>query len=262
MLWRCGSAHSMSGHSKWATIKRKKGDLDAKKGKIFTKAVREITTAARMGGADPGGNPRLRAAIQAAKAVRMPADNIDRAIKKGIGALDGPPVEEIFYEGYGPSGVAFYVSVQTDNRNRTSSDVRSAFTKQDGNLGTTGSVGYLFRNRGIFTFPSTHYTEEQLLDIALEQGADDVRAEGSTYVVDCDFKLFAPLMDAFDKAGYVYEEAELTWIPDTTIKVAGTDAEKVLRLVERLEDLDDVQKVYANFDIDEAEFERIANMSN
>jgi YebC/PmpR family DNA-binding regulatory protein len=250
----------MSGHSKWATIKRKKGDLDAKKGKIFTKAVREITTAARLGGGDPGGNPRLRAAVQAAKAARMPADNIDRAIKKGTGALDGPPVEEIFYEGYGPGGVALYIEAQTDNRNRTSSDVRAAFSKNDGNLGTAGSVGYLFKNRGQFVFDGSRHTEDQLMEAALNVGADDVRGDDSVVVVECDYKDFAQVMDGLDAAQLKYDGAELTWVPDTTIKVAGPEAEKVLRLVERLEDLDDVQKVYANFDIDESELERIAKL--
>jgi YebC/PmpR family DNA-binding regulatory protein len=251
----------MSGHSKWATIKRKKGDIDAKRGKIFTKAVREITTAARLGGGDIAGNPRLRAAVQAAKAARMPADNIERAIKKGTGDSDGPPVEETAYEGYGPGGVAVLIEAQTDNRNRTSSDVRVAFTKNDGNLGTTGSVAYLFRKVGQFRFDAAHYSEDQLINIGLNAGADDVRLEDDSIVVECEFKSFAPLMDALDAAKLAYESAELTCVPDTTIPVAGAHAEKVLRLIERLEDLDDVQKVYANFDIDEAEFERIANLS-
>ena len=248
----------MSGHSKWATIKRKKGEIDAKKGKVFTKLVREITTAARMGGGDLNGNPRLRAAITAAKAGSMPADNITRAIKKGTGALEGPPVEEIAYEGYGVAGVAVFVEAQTDNRNRTSAEVRAAFTKQGGNLGNTGSVGWMFRPRGQFVFDGSKYSEDQLMEVALEAGADDVRTDGSVVIVECPIKEFAHLLDAFDAEKMVYENGEMTMIPDNLIKVSGSDAEKCLRLVERLEDLDDVQKVYANFDIDEAELERIA----
>ena len=248
----------MSGHSKWATIKRKKGEIDAKRGKIFTKLVREITTAARIGGGDFNGNPRLRAAVAAAKAGRMPADNIDRAVKKGTGALEGPPVEEIAYEGYGVAGVAVFVEAQTDNRNRTSAEVRAAFTKQGGNLGNTGSVGWMFKQRGQFVFDASTYSEDTLMEVALEAGADDVRSEGNMVIVECVPKEFAHLLDAFEAKQMTYENGELTMIPDNFIKVSGADAEKVLRLVERLEDLDDVQKVYANFDVDEAELERIA----
>lgn len=248
----------MSGHSKWATIKRKKGEIDAKKGKVFTKLVREITTAARLGGGDINGNPRLRAAVAAAKAGSMPADNITRAIKKGTGALEGPPVEEIAYEGYGVAGVAVFVEAQTDNRNRTSAEVRAAFTKLGGNLGNTGSVGWMFKARGQFVFDGSKYSEDELMEAALEAGADDVRSEGGAVVVECNPKEFAHLLDAFEAKKMVYESGELTMIPDNLVKVSGGDAEKLLRLVERLEDLDDVQKVYANFDIDEAELERIA----
>ena len=248
----------MSGHSKWATIKRKKGELDAKKGKIFTKVVREITTAARLGGGDISGNPRLRAAVALAKAERMPADNIDRAIKKGTGALEGPPVEETSYEGYGPGGVAVFVEAQTDNRNRTTSEVRAAFSKLGGNLGAAGSVGWMFNKRGVFTFDAKKYSEEELMDVALDAGAEEIRADGEMIVVEGDPKLFAQLMDRFEAQNIKFESAELTMLPGNSIKVGGTDAEKIVRLVERLEDLDDVQKVYANFDIDEAELERIA----
>ena len=248
----------MSGHSKWATIKRKKGEIDAKRGKIFTKVVREITTAARIGGGDVNGNPRLRAAVALAKASRMPADNIERAIKKGTGAMDGPPVEEISYEGYGPGGVAVFVEAQTDNRNRTSSEVRSAFTKQNGNLGASGSVGWMFLKRGQYIFDAQKYDEEQIMEAALDAGADDVRSENDSIVVLSDPKSFAQLLDHFDTKGLKYDSAELTMIAENMVKVAGGDAEKVLRLIERLEDLDDVQKVYANFDIDENELERIA----
>ena len=248
----------MSGHSKWATIKRKKGAADAKRGKIFTKLVRELTTAARMGGGDPGGNPRLRAAIATAKANRMPADNIDRAIKKGTGDLDGPPVEEASYEGYGPGGIAFFVEVQTDNKNRTGAEVRAAFSKLDGNLGAPGSVAWMFTKIGAFTFDGSKYNEDQLLEVALEAGADDVSPDGDDLVVKCDPKAFADVADHLDQAEITYEQAELTMVPDNTTEVSGRDAEKVLALVERLEDLDDVMKVYANFDISAEELERIA----
>lgn len=251
----------MSGHSKWATIKRKKGEIDAKRGKVFTKLVREITTAARMGGGDINGNPRLRAAVTSAKAGRMPADNIDRAIKKGTGALEGPPVEEISYEGYGPGGVAVFVEAQTDNRNRTSSEVRAAFTKLNGNLGATGSVGWMFHKRGQFVFDAQKYTEDQIMEAALDAGGDDVRSDSDSIVVFCELRAFTQLLDHFDAQGLKYESAELTMISENQVKVSGGDAEKVLRLVERLEDLDDVQKVHANFDIDESELERIAAAS-
>jgi YebC/PmpR family DNA-binding regulatory protein len=251
----------MSGHSKWATIKRKKGSIDAKRGKIFTKLVREVTTAARLGGGDIAGNPRLRAAVAAAKAGCMPADNIERAIKKGTGELEGPPVEEISYEGYGVAGVAVFVEAQTDNRNRTSSEVRASFAKMGGNLGASGSVAWMFQKRGIFVFASAQYSEDQLLEVALEAGADDVRLEGPQRVVECAPRAFMALLDKFDSEAMAYESAEITMIPDTTVKVDGANADRVVRLVERLEDLDDVQKVYANFDIDEAELERIAAAS-
>lgn len=251
----------MSGHSKWATIKRKKGAADAKRGKIFTKLVREVTTAARLGGGDPSANPRLRAAIAAAKAGSMPAGNIERAIKKGTGKLEGPPVEESSYEGYGAAGVAFFIEVQTDNRNRTSAEVRAAFTKQNGNLGASGSVAWMFKAIGQFTFDAGKYTEDEIMEAALDGGAEDVATEGDVIVVQCDPKDFTKVLDVFDKLELKCDGAELTRVPDNTVKVGGGDAELVLRLLEVLEDLDDVQKVYANFDIDVAELERIAAAS-
>lgn len=250
----------MSGHSKWATIKRKKGDLDAKKGKIFTKLVREVTTAARIGGGDMGGNPRLRAAVQAAKAARMPADNIERAIKKGTGALEGPPVEETFYEGYGPGGVAFYVEAQTDNRNRTTSDVRAAFAKNGGNMGATGSVAWLFRARAVFEVPLA-VGEEHAMEVCLDAGIEDVRRQGDTLVLEAEVKQFAAMLDALEAAKIAYQSAELTMICENAITVAGEDALKCLRLSEKLEELDDVQRVHANYDIDEVEMERLAGVS-
>ncbi len=249
----------MSGHSKWSTIKRKKGAIDAKKGKIFTKLVREIMTAARIGGGDPNGNPRLRAAITAAKAERMPADNIERAIKKATGVGDGPPPEDITYEGYGPGGVAMLVEAQTDNRNRTSAEVRATFTKTGGNMGAAGSVAWMFKKRGVFTFDSAKYAEEEIMEAALEAGADDVSSDADVITVVSDPKAFIALADRFEKSNMQPTSAELTMIPDNTVKVAGAAAEQLLKLIERLEDLDDVQKVHANFDVDTAEMERIAS---
>lgn len=248
----------MSGHSKWSTIKRKKGAADAKKGKIFTKLVRELTTAARMGGGDPNGNPRLRAAVAAARLERMPSDNIERAIKRGTGELEGPPVEETSYEGYAPGGVAVFVEAQTDNKNRTSSEVRTVFNKSNGSLGAAGSVAWMFHKRGQFVFDAKKYTEDELMEAALEAGADDVRREGDNWVVYSDPKAFAQVLEQLEKRELQYESAELTMIPENTVKVSGDAAEQVLKLVERLEELDDVAKVYANFDIDDAELERIA----
>ncbi|MEZ4273243.1 MAG: YebC/PmpR family DNA-binding transcriptional regulator [Myxococcota bacterium] len=247
----------MSGHSKWSTIKRKKGEADSKKGKIFTKLVREITTAARMGGGDPSGNPRLRAAVAAARVERMPTDNIERAIKRGTGELEGPPVEEISYEGYAAAGVAVFIEAQTDNRNRTSAEVRSAFSKNGGNLGQSGSVGWMFNKCGQFVFDASKYTEDEVIEAALEGGAEDVVHDGPSITVTCDTRIFTDLLDHFEKLQFQYDSAELTMVPENSIKVAGDEAELVLRLVEKLEDLDDVQKVYANFDIDEAELERL-----
>lgn len=250
--------NGMSGHSKWATIKRKKGAIDAKRGKVFTKLVREVTTAARLGGGDPVGNPRLRAAVAAARAQGMPSDNVTRAIKKGTGELDGPAVEECSYEAYGPGGVALLIEAQTDNRNRTSAEVRSVLTKNNSSLGAPGSVAYLFKTFGMFNFDADKYGEEEVMEAALEAGAEDVRNEGSALNVTCDPKLFADVMDHFDKLGMKYDDAEVTMIPDTTAKITGHDAEQLLKLIERLEDLEDVQKVHANFDIDDEELERIA----
>ena len=251
----------MSGHSKWATIKRKKGDLDAKKGKIFTKLVREITTAARLGGKDPGANPRLRLAITAAKAARMPADNIERGIKKGIGALEGPPVEEVVYEGYGPAGTALYVEAQTDNRNRTSSDIRGAFSKQGGNLGASGSVAWMFDAKGQICVAPGKLDADTAMELCIEAGADDVQLTDEGYVFECDYRAFAPVLDALEAHALTIERAEITRVPQNTVRVVGDDVEQVLRLIERLEDLDDVQKVYANCDLDQEALSRLSDLS-
>ena len=240
----------MSGHSKWATIKRKKGELDAKKGKVFTKLSREITTAARLGGGDPGSNPRLRLAMVSARAARMPADTIERARKKGTGALEGPPVEEVSYEGYGPHGVAMLVQAQTDNRNRTSADVRAAFTKAGGNLGTSGSVAWLFRKRGRVAVAAASLGEEAAMELALAAGADDVRVDGDQVLIDCDPAQFGALLDSLEGREIVPDSAAVEQVAETEIRLDGPEAQAVSRLIERLEELDDVQEVHANMSID------------
>jgi YebC/PmpR family DNA-binding regulatory protein len=249
----------MSGHSRWATIKRKKGAADAKRGKIFTKLVREITTAARVGGGDITANPRLRAAVTMGKAEGMPNDTITRAIKKGTGELEGPPVEECAYEGYAPGGVAIYVETQTDNRNRTSAAVRSVFSKANGSLGAPGSVAYMFKKVGLITFDADKYSEEEIMEKSLDAGAQDVSQDGNVISVTCDPKDFSGLLEQLEKGNYTFTSADIIMAPENTTPVAGKDAEQVLRLIEKLEDLDDVQKVWANFDIADDELERIAS---
>ncbi len=248
----------MSGHSKWSTIKRKKGAIDAQRGKIYTKLAREIMTAARIGGGDPEGNPRLRLAVLKAKAQNMPNDNIDRAIKKGTGGLEGVTYEEIGYEGYGPSGVAILVAALTDNRNRTVSEVRHVFGKHGGNLGETGSVGWIFAKKAYFLLDKSKVDPEKLMDAALEAGAEDVKEEGTEIEVTAAPEDFARVKDALDAAGMPCAEAEVTLIPSTTIRLEGGHAASALKLVEALEDLDDVQKVYANFDIPEEVMESLS----
>jgi len=250
----------MSGHSKWSTIKHKKAKTDAKRGKIFSKLVKELIVAAKIGGSDPSGNPRLRTAIDKAKAVNLPADNIDRAIKKGAGELEGTTYEEGVYEGYGSGGVAVIVEYMTDNKNRTASDVRHAFTKHAGSLGTNGSVAWIFEQKGYFVFEFDSIGEDKLMEAAIEAGADDVvtNADDKIYEVYTAPGEYHNVKIAFDEAGLKYEQAELTMIPKNEVKVAGRTAEKVMKLLEDLEDLDDVQNVYANFDISSEEMERIA----
>jgi len=250
----------MSGHSKWSTIKHKKAAADARRGQIFTKYIREITVAARMGGADPEANPRLRAAIAAARGVNMPKDNIERAVARGAGGLDGANIEEIRYEGYGPGGVAILIDCMTDNRNRTVSDVRSTLTKAGGNLGESGCVSWMFSQKGLFVFNREDTDEEQLMELALEAGAEDIedKPDEGSIEVTCTPDAFARVQQALEQAGLKPQVAEISWIPDNTVAVHGEAAEKLLRLMERLEDLDDVQHVYANFDISEEEMERIS----
>jgi YebC/PmpR family DNA-binding regulatory protein len=240
----------MSGHSKWASIKHKKGALDAKRGKLFTKLIREITVAAREGGGDPMSNPRLRLAIQKAKDANMPADNIERGVKKGTGELEGVSYENISFEGYAVGGVAVIVDVLTDNRNRATSSVRAAFAKRGGNMAGAGSVSFQFDKKGIFIVKKSQMSEEQILDIVLEAGAEDMKAEEDIYEVVCAVQDFDRVRTALSEKGIDVESAELIMLPKTTVKVDDIAvARKILTLVDDLEDNDDVQNVYCNFDI-------------
>ena len=246
----------MSGHNKWSTIKHKKGAADAKRGQVFTKIIKEITVAARLGGGDPDGNPRLRTAIDKAKAENMPKDNVERAVKKGAGGLEGVNYEETTYEGYGPGGTAVLVEVMTDNRNRTVSDVRSIFSKCNGNMGEAGCVSWLFDKKGLIVFPKeTDF--DKLFEAAIEAGADDVTDEGEQYEVLTAPADFYTVKGALEKAGFKPESAEVTMIPQTMVKLEGKHAENMLKLMDRMEENDDVQNVYANFDISEEEMERL-----
>ncbi|MGD9503322.1 MAG: YebC/PmpR family DNA-binding transcriptional regulator [Syntrophobacteraceae bacterium] len=249
----------MSGHSKWATIRHKKGAADAKRGKIFTKLIKELTVAARMGGGDPMGNPRLRAAIAAAKAENMPRDNIDRAIKKGAGELDGVNYEEINYEGYGPGGVAVLVEVMTDNRNRAASEVRHAFSRSGGSLGEAGCVSWMFDKRGTIVFNKSEYSEEEIMELALEAGAEDVNDQEDQVEVVTSMADFEAVKNAFDEKGMKYELAEIAMVPQTSIRIEEEKlAQQILKLMDVLEDLDDVQNAYANFDIPDEIIDAIA----
>lgn len=248
----------MAGHSKWANIRHRKGREDAKRGKIFSKLAKEITVAARLGGGDPAANPRLRQAVDRARAVNMPRDNIDRAIKKGTGEGDASTYEQNFYEGYGPGGVAVLVEVLTDNRNRTVAEVRHAFSKNKGNLGEAGCVSWIFEPKGYFAVTKSAIDEEGLMEIALDAGAEDVLEDADLWEVTTDPNDFGAVRDAMEQAGIPIDSSDLTRIPKNTVRVTGKDAEQLLRLMEMLEDNDDVQNVYANFDIDAAEMERIA----
>jgi YebC/PmpR family DNA-binding regulatory protein len=248
----------MSGHSKWATIKRKKGALDARRGKVFTKLIREIATAARMGGGDPGANPRLRLAVDKARAVNMPKDNIERAIKRGAGGGEGESYEEVVYEGYGPAGVAVLLTVLTDNRNRTVGEIRHAFTKHGGNLGQSGCVSHLFDKRGVLEFDRRGLDLDRLYEVGLEAGADDVVESEGTVEVVTDPKQFEAVREALAAAGFEPASAGVTMRPATTVQLEGAAADQMLKLAEALEDLDDVQEVSANFDVSEAEMERLS----
>jgi YebC/PmpR family DNA-binding regulatory protein len=249
----------MSGHSKWATIKRKKGAVDAKRGKIFTKLIREIATAARIGGGDPGANPRLRLAMDKARGANMPKDNIERAIKKGTGEGATESYEEVVYEGYGPGGTAIYVEVLTDNKNRTVGELRHVLTKFGGNLGSSGCVAYLFSKKGVLSFDRAGLDADALLEAALDAGAEDVQESDSGADVTTAAADFDAVKSALAAKGFTPASAELTMIPSTTVQLEGKDAESMLRLADGLEDLDDVQNVHANFDISEEEMSRIAS---
>ncbi len=239
----------MSGHSKWSTIKRKKGAADAKRGKVFSKLIKEITVSARMGGGDQSGNPRLRAAILAAKAENMPKDNIDRAIKKGTGDLEGAAYEETAYEGYGPGGVAILVQVLTDNKNRTVADVRHIFTKNGGNMAEAGSVAWLFDKKGFVVFDKGKVDEEALMEWALEAGVDDIREQENEWEVITSTEIFEQVRAALEEKQWIPQVAEVTMLPKNTITLDAKQAEQMLRMMEALEDHEDVQNVYANFDI-------------
>lgn len=242
----------MSGHSKWATTKRKKAAIDSKRGKAFTKIIKEITIAAREGGGDLNGNPRLRLAIDNAKAVNMPADNIDRAIKKATGELEGTTYVELTYEGYGPAGVAVIVEVATDNKNRTVAEVRHIFSKNGGSMGEGGSVAWMFEKKGVITLPKQGKTEDDLMEIVLDAGADDLQTEEDFFIIQTAIESFEKVRKAIADQKLSVENASLQWIAKNLINVAGENAEKVIKLIESMEDCDDVQNVFTNADIDDS----------
>jgi YebC/PmpR family DNA-binding regulatory protein len=248
----------MSGHSKWSTIKRKKGAADAKRGKAFTKLIKEIMVAARFGGGDITTNPRLRAAVLSAKAENMPRENIDRAIKKGTGELEGVNYEELTYEGYGPGGVAMMLEVLTDNKNRTVADVRHVFSKQNGSLGEAGCVSWMFEKKGLMTINKAGVDEDRLIEVALDAGALDVKGTDKEFDVTTSPGNFEEVKKKLEEAGFKCSYGEVTMVPQTTVRLAGKEAEQMFRLMEALEDADDVQKVYANFDIADEELERLS----
>ena len=239
----------MSGHSKWATIKHKKAAVDARRGKVFTKLIRELTSAARMGGGDADMNPRLRTAVAAAKTANMPSDTIQRAIKKGTGELPGEIYEEIIYEGYGAGGVAILVDVLTDNKNRTVAEIRHLFAKHGGNLGETGCVAWMFARKGLITLNTNQIDEDTLLELVLEAGGDDIKTEADAYEIVTAPETFEDVRSTLEQKGLTFDVAEVTMMPQNTVPVEGKQAEQVLRLMEALDDQDDVRKAHANFDI-------------
>ena len=242
----------VAGHSKWAQIKRKKAVTDKRRGQHFTRLGREITVAARSGGGDPNFNPRLRLAVDTAKAANMPNDNIERAIKKGTGELEGVDYQEIAYEGYGPAGVALYIEAVTDNANRTVADIRHVLSRHGGSLGASGSVAWQFERKGQLMIDANKYDEETTLMAALEAGATDMDRDGDAYTVSTDVSSFHAVQEGLQKQGIQFQAAELAMVPKTTMHVDGGDVPKLLKLLEAIEELDDVQKVYSNLDIDEA----------
>jgi YebC/PmpR family DNA-binding regulatory protein len=251
----------MSGHSKWHSIKHKKGALDAKRGKLFTKLIREMTIAARIGGGDPDSNPRLRTAVDKAKASNMPADNIKRAIQKGTGELEGTTYEEMTMEGFGPGGVAVLVEGTTDNRNRTVSEIRHIFSKNGGNLGGAGTVGYMFKAKGHITVATAKTTEDTLMEIALDAGADDIQTAGDVFEVYTTQHDYEKVLAAIKKAGIEPDETEVGKYADNTVNLEGPKAQQMLKLMEALEDHDDVQNVWANFEMSDKEMEEAAAAS-
>ncbi len=248
----------MSGHSKWSTIKHKKAAKDARRGKVFTKLIKEITVAARMGGGDIKANPRLRTAVLAARAQSMPNDTIERATKKGTGELEGVNYDEVVYEGYGPGGVAVLVEAVTDNRNRTVAELRNVFDKCGGNLGTTGSVAWMFTKRGLVTIERAGVDEDRVMEVALEAGADDVTESGDILEVLTAPEQFEPVKDALEGAGITAASAEITMMPSSTTGISGKHAEQMVRLLEMLDDHDDVQRVSSNMDIAAEELEKLS----
>jgi len=249
----------MSGHSKWASIKHKKAAQDAKRGKIFTKIIRELSVAARIGGGDPDANPRLRKAVSDAKGVNMPADNIKRAIMKGTGELEGVTYDEITYEGYGPGGVAILLEVLTDNRNRTVSELRHIFSRNGGNIGESGCVAWMFNRKGYLVVERSQTSEDNLLDIILDAGAEDLREDGSNYEIFTPPDKYEDVVEALESANIEIAASNLGQIPQNYVKLEGKQAQQLLRLMEELEDHDDVQNVWANFDIDEEEIAKYSN---
>jgi YebC/PmpR family DNA-binding regulatory protein len=249
----------MSGHSKWHSIKHKKAAADAKRGKIFTKIIRELAVAARLGGGDPDANPRLRKAVSDAKGVNMPADNIKRAIQKGTGELEGVTYEEISYEGYGPGGVAIFLEVLTDNKNRTVSELRHIFSKNGGNIGESGCVAWMFARKGYLVVEQSKASEDDLLEIILEAGAEDLREDGSNYEIFTPPDKYEAVVEALEKRDIDIAASNLGQIPQNYVKLEGKQAQQLLRLMEELEDHDDVQNVWANFDIDEEEIAQYSN---
>lgn len=251
----------MAGHNKWSKIKRKKGDADAKRSKIFTKIIKELTIAARMGGGDPDGNPRLRLAMEKAKAESMPKDNIERAIKKGTGDLGGENIEEVTYEGYGPAGVAVLVDCTTDNKNRTVADVRSVFSKRGGSMGENGSVSWMFEKKGQIVVDGEGFSEEDLFEKAIEAGAEDLTKDDGGFLITTSFEDFHSVNESLAKLGVVIQSADIQMVPKNTIKIDDVEvASKLLTLVEILEDNDDVQNVWANFEMDDEVMEKVSEL--
>jgi len=248
----------MSGHSKWSSIKHKKAKTDDKRGRIFTKLIKEITTAARMGGGDENSNPRLRQAINSAKTMNMPVSNMERAIKKGIGDLPGVTYEESTYEGYGPGGTALLIEVLTDNKNRSVSEIRHVLTKHNGNMAEAGAVSWIFEIKGMIIVENYEGDEDSLMEIALDAGAEDFSNDDGTYEIIVAQEDFEKVRNGLDESGVKYTSAEITKVPKSTVKVEGKDAEKVLKLMEAMEDLEDVQNVYSNLDIDPKDLEIVS----